>query len=589
MRPTDTLKTSSMQMRLIRIQRYRGIRSLKWCPAPGLNCLIGPGDVGKTTVLDAIAAALSPAPGRVASEHDYYGGDVGSGFVIDVVLGRLDDNVLSAWPAPPLWTWWPDTKQVQADPDPQGEAVLCVRAKGTDDLEVEHVVIDPSGGEVPLSPSKRQRFGLATMGSAATAYRELRMSRGSLLSRNVDHEQLRNLVTQTVQATRDSFAPSEAVGNRLAELTEALHEIAPGTGDLSLAMLSPRGQNLLGMIGLFANSADKGVPLANAGLGTQQLALFTLARLLIGGSPLFVIDEIESGLEPFRQRELIARVRTTIGSNGQAFITTHSPAAIGELGISELHRLGPPQDETSSVAALPDGLDRIRGNDAEALLSRLPAIVEGQTELGLLQALLEEEARRAGTTLGALGVRLVDGGGQPKVFKATEALMSAGQRFAAFLDDETAHTGKREALRSAACVAFGTYSDARCLEEALSKQLSPAELDQLIAVSGPDGRDYSHARYQQLNQHAHAPSRKTMVELAAEHGESRCRELFAEVANRSRWFKTRQDGMVVGEFLRDHHPNVQIVGDVSDFWKAAMTLVPDWKPITKRSDDGCAA
>ena len=28
--------------------------------------------------------------------------------------------------------------------------------------------------------------------------------------------------------------------------------IAPGTGDLSLAMLSPRGQNLLGMLGLFS-------------------------------------------------------------------------------------------------------------------------------------------------------------------------------------------------------------------------------------------------------------------------------------------------------------------------------------------------
>ena len=340
LRPIRSVKPPPVQIRRVKIERYRGIKKLAWCPGPGVNCLIGPGDVGKSTILDAIALVLSSAPGRVASEHDYYGGDVAAGFKIELLVGKLDEEVLSAWSAAPLWTWLAAEQRAQADPDPKAEGVLCLRAQGNHDLEIEHVAIDPSNGELPLSPSKRQAFGLSRISSATTAHRELRMSRGSLLSRNLHPEQLRALVTEAVQATRDQFTVPEETAARLDELSTALKAVAPGAGKLDLAMLSPPGQNLLGLVGLFGIRGTAAVPLARAGLGTQQLALFTLARLLISGSPLFVIDEIESGLEPFRQRDLIARIRKTIGSTGQAFITTHSPAAVGEMMVEELHRVG---------------------------------------------------------------------------------------------------------------------------------------------------------------------------------------------------------------------------------------------------------
>jgi len=530
---------------------------------------------------------LSAAPGRVASEHDYFEGDTSRGFMIEVLLGQLDDEVLKSWPAAPLWTWWAEDRRAQSDPDPDGEGVLCVRAKGTDDLEIEHVVIDPSEGEMPLSPSKRQKFGLSTMGSAVTAYRELRMSRGSLLSRNLDHEQLRGLVTEAVQATRDNFNPSAEVIERLQQLSEALEKVAPGTGQLALALLSPRGQNLLGMVGLFTKRAESAVPLSNAGLGTQQLALFTLSRLLIeGSSPLFVIDEIESGLEPFRQRDLVARIRETIGSEGQAFITTHSPAVIGELAIEELQRLDPSANGESRVASLPAGLERVRRGDPEALLCRLPVVVEGQTELGVLESLLEHQAGLRGTTLGAIGIRFVDGDGQPSAFKVTAALRDAKQRFSAFLDTENTYKGKRAELMAADEVAFGTYTDARCLEGALAKQLPIDRLDRLIKIPGPSGRDLSVARYQQLNDCAGAPGRKTLAQLVPEHGEERCRELFSEAANTSSWFKTRKEGNAVGDFLLERHSDCQIVRDARVFWDAAMGLIADQMPVDWRTDAG---
>ncbi|MBS1676381.1 MAG: AAA family ATPase [Actinobacteria bacterium] len=563
-----------MQIRRVRVERFRGIKELVWCPGPGINCLIGPGDSGKSTILDAISLVLSPAPGRVASEHDYYGANVGAGFKVDLLVGQLDEAVLSAWPAAPLWTWLPSERRAQAKPDPEGEGVLCLRATGTDDLEIAHTVIDPSDGELPLSPSKRQAFGLSRIASPSAAYRDLRMSRGSLLTRNVQPDQLRALVTEAMQATRDDFSVPKETAARLQELSEALQAVAPGAGKLDLAILSPLGQNLLSSVGLFGVSGEFAVPLASAGLGTQQLALFVLASMLIAGSPLFVIDEIESGLEPFRQRDLIARIRKAIGNDGQAFVTTHSPSAVGEMAINELHRVSSLDEGSGRVLSLPKGLDAMRSTDPEALLCRLPLILEGQTEVGVLEPILKRKATEAGTTLGALGVRLVDGGGQPKLFAVTDALVEAGESFGVFLDEEDIHKGRRAALGAVDGVVFGTYTDAGCFEEALSKQLSLLELDRLIAA--PDGAGWSNAdaRYQQLNGDLGNQSRKTLVELENEIGEEDCRVAFSTAAKKRGWFKTLQASLMVGEYLCANHPQIQLVRDGEAFWASILSLVP---------------
>ena len=41
-------------IRQLHIERFRGIESLKWNPASGMNVILGGGDVGKTTILEAI-------------------------------------------------------------------------------------------------------------------------------------------------------------------------------------------------------------------------------------------------------------------------------------------------------------------------------------------------------------------------------------------------------------------------------------------------------------------------------------------------------------------------------------------------------
>ena len=58
------------------IERFRRIRVLSWHPARGVNVILGGGDVGKTTILDAVALLPNPTNSTTLSDTDYYARNV---------------------------------------------------------------------------------------------------------------------------------------------------------------------------------------------------------------------------------------------------------------------------------------------------------------------------------------------------------------------------------------------------------------------------------------------------------------------------------------------------------------------------------
>jgi hypothetical protein len=57
------------RIRHVQIENFRCIQHLVWVPSPGINCLIGPGDSGKSSILDAIDYCLGArrAPPNLAT------------------------------------------------------------------------------------------------------------------------------------------------------------------------------------------------------------------------------------------------------------------------------------------------------------------------------------------------------------------------------------------------------------------------------------------------------------------------------------------------------------------------------------------
>ena len=61
-----------MRVRRLQIERFRGIRSLDWRSISDTAALVGPGDSGKSTVLDALERVLSPRWNFPFDDSDFY-------------------------------------------------------------------------------------------------------------------------------------------------------------------------------------------------------------------------------------------------------------------------------------------------------------------------------------------------------------------------------------------------------------------------------------------------------------------------------------------------------------------------------------
>jgi putative ATP-dependent endonuclease of the OLD family len=86
------------RIRKIEIQNFRGVNELVWLPSAGINCLIGPGDSGKSSILDALDYCVGARRNIQFTDVDFHGLDVEQPIRISVTIGELDDTVKAARP-----------------------------------------------------------------------------------------------------------------------------------------------------------------------------------------------------------------------------------------------------------------------------------------------------------------------------------------------------------------------------------------------------------------------------------------------------------------------------------------------------------
>src|SRR5438128_2950103 len=81
------------RIRKVEIEHFRGIGHLEWNPAPGITCLIGPCDSGKSTVLDAIDLCLGARSNIQFTDVDFHQLDVNVPINISLTVGELDQGL----------------------------------------------------------------------------------------------------------------------------------------------------------------------------------------------------------------------------------------------------------------------------------------------------------------------------------------------------------------------------------------------------------------------------------------------------------------------------------------------------------------
>lgn len=439
---TIQTQINAPRIRKLTIDRFRGIQHFTWLPEKGLNIILGGGDSGKTTILDAIALLLSPTNTTVLSESDYWNRDVDAGFSIEAVMSLpkssgINNQNKNAWP----WEWdGKELKQPTTDPAPlfasTAEAVYHLRVRGTADFELEFEILQPDDSADHLTVAIRRSIGVVRLGGDDRNDRDLRLIQGSALDRLISDKTLRSRLGQRVaeidiveELKEDSKAKLTALD--LAFQQEAL----PSALNLGIAGGPDRSLNAL--IGLTAAKNTVQLPLSSWGAGTRRLAALQIAASHQGENPITLVDEVERGLEPYRQRVLIGQL---LKGQSQAFVTTHSAAALSAAAQTNLWHL----DSNGKIGRIPTSVAGHLKRDPEIFLARLPIVAEGATEFGFVRTILQ---KAIDNDLLVLGIWISDAGGNDNALKLLQGMAGSGLQFGGFVDNEGRDAGRWKSIK----------------------------------------------------------------------------------------------------------------------------------------------
>ena len=161
------------RIRRLEVQNFRSIQQLDWSPSAGINCLVGPGDSGKSSIIDAIDLCLGARRSAPFGDTDFHRLDVTQPITISVTLGALPDALLNLETYGEFLRGYDAaTRQVEDEPRAGIETVLTLKLTVTSDLEPSWSLYseraEQQGVERGLTWKDRSTLAPARIGSFAS-------------------------------------------------------------------------------------------------------------------------------------------------------------------------------------------------------------------------------------------------------------------------------------------------------------------------------------------------------------------------------------------------------------------------------------
>lgn len=537
-------------IRHLQIQNFRSIKNLSWNPNPGLNCLIGPGDSGKSTILDAIDLALGARRAYSFNDADFYQLDTKSPLVITITIGALHDELKNIERYGSFLRGFNSaTKAISDEPQIDTETVLTIKLHVDADLAPDWRLYseraDADGLERRLPWKHRELLSPARLGT--TSNQNLAWGNRSVLNKLSEETlDVSAVLVLLGRQTRAAFAEQQVQG--VTEVLNQVQLIANGlgvpVGQLS-ALLDVNGISMSnGAISLHNND---GTPLRQLGTGSSRLLISGLQKAT-SCSSILIVDEAEYGLEPYR----ITRLLNELGSKDieptqQVFITTHSPYVLRELQACQLHvvrklpSLPPIPNLTAphlvyshSIFSLSNGEEQQSTLRvcAEAFLSKAVIVCEGKTEIGLVRGFDLYNQDHDQQTILAKGVYCADGGGD-SMFTRAKVFKSLGYPTSLFKDSDKPQEHKQLTTEMVSLgISTFEWMNGNATEDALFVACPINLINNLLNLAiSRKGEDSVRAHI------ANYSNNQITLDDCRERFNENHRAVLAKAANKKSWFK----------------------------------------------------
>jgi predicted ATP-dependent endonuclease of OLD family len=469
------------------IKNYRGIKEFSHTFGD-TNCvvLIGRGDSGKTTILKAIAALLSPNGNTPFTDYDFTNMNTKEDIVIEAVMRDVPEALLNMNKYGRYHQLIKDNEVVADIESEEGEATTALKIRLTVDSTLEprwEVISDRELGNTLIRANDRALFSTYLIQDYMDKH--FSFSRGTPLytafCNELKQDERDDMGKRFMEINRNAYnaIKDAAQFEELEGVTKQITENA-----LKLGLTVKDLQTLLEFkYNTFSESNvslhSEGLPYKMFGKGSQRLLSVAIQYKSLQGSGITLIDEIEQGLEPDRARHLANLLSKDF--KGQVFITTHSQDVILEPSAEHIFLMRKGEKQLMTFGADLQGTLRAY---PEAFFAKRIIVGEGATEVGIIRGIDHYLQEKGDIGLAVRGIVVLDGHGGTNFCKAATAFRQKKYEVLAFSDkdnEDEIKNAKPKAIEAG--VKFVTCDEGNSIENQLFCDLPWEATCKLVAYA----------------------------------------------------------------------------------------------------------
>jgi putative ATP-dependent endonuclease of the OLD family len=527
----------------VSIKNFRGIKEFYHSfYGKKFICLIGRGDSGKSTILEAISYVLSSSWNTTFYDSDFHNCDTTTPIEIEATLIDLPDLFINEKFG--LYIRGVNEKGEIVDDFLEEEVsvkAITIKLTVSDDLEPNWSIVNNRPAQEPFIISAAARATLNTFLISDYTDRHFSWSKGNPLYSLLKQEDSKESEDKNIILGALRNAKKEIDKSSFNDLKEVIKKISTKATELGIDISNTTTSIDFKDISLKDNRVclhdDTNIPFRLKGKGLKRLVSIAIQTSLAGDSGIILIDEIEQGLEPDRVKHLVNTLKRN--NESQIFITTHSRNTIVVLDAPDLFLLRNGKQSLLNADIAIQGC--IRANP-EALFAKKLLICEGATEIGICMAIDNYRASMKKKSAAYNGIVLVNGTGSQFV-EYCEGFIKLCFPVCIFCDsDDVAINSKKNKLLSMGAIIIDCDTN-NSIENQIFNDLPWAGIKELLKYRIEEKDADS------VKQSAQSQYSSVFPEDWENSNTSEIRIALAKTAVSQKWFKSIESGKYLGSVI----------------------------------------
>lgn len=465
------------------IKNFRGIKEFNQVFGnEKFVVLIGRGNSGKSTILQAINYVLSPTWNIGLSDLDFFNTDVTQPIEIEATITDFPRELLTD---SKYGLYVRKIKEGQViddfleDDNDNLVDALSIRFRVDSSLEPKWCVLCGRDDSEPkeISASDRAKFNVFMV--ADYADNQFSFGRYSPLSSlmklsdtagNTVSQKLLDIIRNIHELTSEKGSFNELDG-----LLESLKANSSQLG-LSLELLKTAIEFKDNSISGNSIALHNGnIPYRRSGKGSKRLLSIAIQKQLTQTGGIVLIDELEQGLEPDRIINITRYLKS--GLSGQIFVTTHSSYTLVEASYNNLFLM---RERASNLISFTENLQGILRTKPWAFFAKKIICCEGKTEQGFVRG-IDTYLRNCGLgALSSFGVIPIDCKGGDNFIKDAKTFKKLGYDVFVVMDNDVADIRNLLTRLDECDIPYVKYEDGCYLEKQIIKDVSWECIKKLI-------------------------------------------------------------------------------------------------------------